>query len=183
MKPFPYRRVVVIGPTGSGKSTLAERIAQKLGCAFIELDALHWEPNWVEVPDEVFRERVKVATSSPSWTVAGNYDVVRDIVWPHADAVIWLDYSFPIVFTRLFRRTIRRSVMQEKIFSGNVENFGMHLKLWSEESIFNWLFKSYPRLKRKYPVLLSQPENAHLKLIHLRRPKDTDQWLEELTAA
>src|SRR5689334_21890742 len=96
MKPFPYQRVVVIGPTGSGKSTLAERIAQKLGCDFIELDALHWEPNWVEAPDEIFRERVKATTSSPAWVVAGNYDVVRDIVWPRPNVVIWLDYSFPI---------------------------------------------------------------------------------------
>ncbi len=183
MKAFPYQHVVVIGPTGSGKSTLAEQVANRLGGDFIELDALHWEPNWVEAPDEVFRERVKAATSARAWAVAGNYKVVRDIVWPRAEAVIWLDYSLPLVFTRLFKRTVRRSVTQEKIFSGNVENFGMHLKLWSEESIFNWLFKSYPRLKSRYPMLLSQPENAHLTLIHLRRPKDADHWLQNITDA
>ena len=54
---FIYRRIVVIGATGSGKSTLAERLARKQGSAFIELDALHWEPNWNEAPLEVFRSR------------------------------------------------------------------------------------------------------------------------------
>lgn len=44
---FPYRRIVIIGTTSSGKSTLAEKLAQTLGLDFIELDALHWEPDWV----------------------------------------------------------------------------------------------------------------------------------------
>ena len=45
---FPHRRIAVVGTTSSGKSTLAEKLAQKIGADFIELDALHWEPNWVE---------------------------------------------------------------------------------------------------------------------------------------
>ena len=50
----------------------------------IDLDYLHWEPNWAEAPDEVFRERVENAISARAWVVAGNYHVVRDIVWAKA---------------------------------------------------------------------------------------------------
>ena len=116
MNTFSYHHVVVIGTTSSGKSTLANRLAEKIHAEFIDLDSLHWEPNWVEAPDEIFRERVEMATSSQSWVVAGNYHVVRDIIWPRADSIIWLDYPFHIVFLRLLTRTIRRVVTREKLF-------------------------------------------------------------------
>lgn len=113
MSILSYHRLVVVGTTSSGKSTLAKRIAGKLGYDFIELDALHWEPNWTEAPLEVFRQRVETATQAPAWVVAGNYHVVRDIVWSRAEAVIWLDYPFWRVFWQLTRRTFLRWWTQE----------------------------------------------------------------------
>jgi adenylate kinase family enzyme len=180
MNNFSHKRIVVVGTTSSGKSTLAEQLAQKIGGNFIDLDALHWEPNWVEAPDEVFRERVDTATSSVAWVVAGNYHVVRELVWSRAQAIIWLDYPFPIVFWRLLTRTIRRSVTREKLFSGNVENFWTHMKLWSSDSLFHWLFKTYWRRKREYPKLFSDPQNAHLKVLRFQHPNETEEWLMKI---
>ena len=177
MSIFPYRHIVIIGTTSSGKSTLANQIAEKIHAEFIDLDSLHWESNWVEAPDKIFRERVSAATSSQAWVVAGNYHVVRDIIWPRADAVIWLDYPFNIVFWRLFTRTIRRVVTKEKLFAGNVENGWTHLKLWSQDSLFHWLFKTYWRRKHEYPILFALPENTHLKIIHFKHPKEAESWL------
>jgi adenylate kinase family enzyme len=177
---FSSKRIVVIGPTSSGKSTLAGQLAKKIGANFIELDALHWEPNWVEAPNEVFRERVQTAIKSANWVVAGNYHIVRDIVWSRAEAIIWLDYPFHIVFWRLLTRTIRRVAKREKLFAGNVERGWMHLKLWSEESLFHWLFKTYWRRKQEYPLLFELPEIAHLKVIHFKHPKETEEWLEQV---
>ncbi|NOT03273.1 MAG: adenylate kinase [Anaerolineales bacterium] len=170
----------MIGTTSSGKSTLAKQLAEKIGGNFIELDALHWEPNWAEAKLEVFRERAETATSSQVWVVAGNYHVVRDIIWPRADAVIWLDYPFHIVFWRMLTRTIRRAVTKEKLFSGNVENFWTHMKVWSDDSLFHWLFKTYWRRKREYPKLFALPENAHLKVIHFKHPKEAEEWLAKI---
>ncbi|HET7145489.1 MAG TPA: AAA family ATPase [Anaerolineales bacterium] len=183
MDTFPYKRIIVIGSTSSGKSTLANRLAEKISADFIELDSLHWEPNWVEAPDELFRERIEKATSSQVWVVAGNYHVVRDIIWPRAEAIIWLDYPFHIVFWRLLTRTIRRVVTREKLFSGNVENGWMHLKLWSQESLFHWLFKTYWRRKREYPMLFALPENTHLQVIHFKQPKEAEDWLRNAAAS
>lgn len=180
--PFPRKKIVIIGTTSSGKSTLASQLAKKIGADYIELDALHWEPNWVEAPDEVFRERVETAIKSAGWVVAGNYSVVRDVLWRRAEAVIWLDYPFHIVFWRLLTRTIRRSFHQEVLWNGNRENFWMHLKLWSDESLFHWLFKTYWRRKREYPMLFALPENAHLTIIHFKHPKETELWLTNITA-
>jgi adenylate kinase family enzyme len=179
MNVIRYSRMVVVGPTSSGKSTLAKQLADKIKGDFIELDALHWEPNWVEAPDEVFRERVATAIRSKVWVVAGNYHVSRDLVWPKAQVIIWLDYPFHIVFWRLLTRTIHRSVFQEQLWNGNRENFWMHLKLWSEESLFHWLFKTYWRRKSEYLMLLALPEHAHLIVVRQKHPRETKHWLSQ----
>jgi len=180
MPTFPHKRIVVIGTTSSGKSTLAKQIADKFGYDFIELDALHWEPNWQEAPLDVFRERVRTATQAPAWVVAGNYHVVRDLVWSQAEAVIWLDYPLWTIFRRLWIRTWRRWWFQEVLWNGNRERLWWHFKIWSDESLFKWLFKTYWRRKREYPVLLALPEHHHFKVIRFKNPKETEEWLEGL---
>lgn len=177
MHPFPYQRLVIIGSTSSGKSTLAEQLASKLNARFIELDALHWEPGWQEAPLEVFRARVSQAMKTPAWVVAGNYHVVRDLVWPQAEAIIWLDYSFPRVLWQLTRRTFTRWWTQELLWGKVREPLWVHFKLWSEESLYHWLVKTYWRRKREYPLLFSLPENQHLTLLRFRRPRETSKWL------
>ena len=180
MKSFPYKRLVVIGTTSSGKSTLAEKIAKRFDLDFIELDALHWEPNWQDAPLDVFRERVRAATQAERWIVAGNYHVVRDLIWTKAEAVIWLDYPFLLVLKQLTRRTFSRWRTQELLWGTNREPFWVHFKLWSQDSLFLWLFKTYWRRKRETPQLLSLPEHRHLKLIHFKHPREVEEWLEGL---
>ncbi len=177
---FPYRRIVIIGTTSSGKSTLAEKLAQTLGLDFIELDALHWEPDWVAASDDIFRARVAAATASGAWALAGNYSVVRDMTWSRAEAIIWLDYRMWTVFKRLFFRTFRRWWNQELLWGTNRENMWHHMKLWSDESLFHWFFKTYWRRKREIPLLLAQPEHQHLKVFHFQTPEETDAFLMSL---
>jgi adenylate kinase family enzyme len=180
MPSFLYTRIVIIGTTSTGKSTLADQLAERLNLRCIDLDALHWEPNWQAAPLEVFRTRVAKATKSGRWVVAGNYSSVRDLLWTQAEVVIWLDYSLPLIFVRLWNRTWRRWWHNELLWGTNRENMWNHFKLWSEESLFHWLFKTYWRRKREFPQLLALPEYSHLKLLRLKHPNETEKWLEEL---
>lgn len=180
MPSFPYKRAVVIGVTSSGKSTLAERLARRFDLDFIELDALHWEPNWQEARLEVFRARVEKATEAEKWVTAGNYHVVRDLIWPKAEAVIWLDYSLGLVLWQMTRRSLKRWWTRELLWGTNYEPFWIHLKLWSTDSLYHWLFKTYWRRKREYPVLFSRPEHQHLKVIRFTHPSQTEEWLKSL---
>ncbi len=180
MSTFPYNRIIVIGLTSSGKSTLAETLARRFHLDFIELDALNWEPNWQEAPPDIFRARVEAATKAEKWIVAGNYRMVRDLIWPNAEAVIWLDYPFMTVLWQLTRRTFTRWWTRELLWGTNREALVKHFKLWSQDSLFHWLVKTYWRRKREIPVLLSQPEYGHLKLIQLRNPKEMSEWLGRL---
>jgi len=177
---FPYQRLVVVGTTSSGKSTMAEILSRKLNLDFIELDALHWEAKWMEAPDDIFRQRVETAISSDRWVIAGNYHSVRDLIWPRADAVIWLDYSLWTIFWQLTRHTLKRWWAQELLWGTNRENLWTHFKLWSQDSLYHWLFKTYWRRKREYPQLLSEPRNAHLAVFRFKSAREADTWVNDL---
>ena len=161
---------------------MAENLAQKIGGDFIELDALHWGPNWSAAGDELLRARAEEATRSPCWVVAGNYRITRPITWSRAEAIIWLDYSLWVIFWRLFRRTWKRILTREELWSGNRERLWTQLKLWSDESLFHWLFKTYWRRKREYPELFAQPEYAHLQVIRFKDPNQAQAWFNQIAS-
>ena len=87
----------MIGTTGAGKTTIARQIASVLGVPHLELDAYRHGPNWTETPDGLFRDRLSEALRGDTWVADGNYTVARDIVWPRATTVVWLDYSIHVV--------------------------------------------------------------------------------------
>lgn len=176
---FPTSRLLVIGSTGSGKSTLAQKLAGQLELEYIELDALFWEPNWTATPRELMREKVERATRVPRWVVAGNYSAMRDLLWPHAQAIFWLDYPLATVFGRLLARTWRRWRTQEELWNGNRERLYPHFKIWSDESLFRWLLKSHGRHRREYSTLLALPEYRHLQVYHFETPAATEAWLQK----
>ena len=177
---LPPRRVVVVGATGSGKSALAQRVAARLGCGYVELDALFWNAGWTEAEPDVFRTRVERAIAGPCWVVDGNYGRVRDLLWARADTIVWLDYALPLVLGRLAARTVRRAVTREVLWNGNRERFREHCLVWSERSLFHWLFKTYWAYRRELPVLFAQPAHAHLRVARLRRPREAEAWLAGL---
>ena len=171
------RRISVVGTIGSGKTTLASEISKLLATPHIELDSLHWESNWVEASDSAFRGRVNHSLLSDSWVVDGNYHLVRDIVWSRADTVVWLDYPFRIIMSRLARRTLRRVLTRQKLWNNNQERLRSVL---GSDSVFLWALKTYRRRRRDYPLLFRKPENIHLEVVHLRSPRETRDWLSSL---
>src|SRR4051812_12611338 len=109
-----HSRIVVVGTSGAGKTTFARKLAEILQREPIELDALHWGPNWTVRPE--FPERVKEVIAADTWLVEGNYSRVRDQIWERATAIVWLNYSFRIVFLRALTRTLRRIVSREALY-------------------------------------------------------------------
>jgi adenylate kinase family enzyme len=175
--PANIRRIVVVGVTCSGKTTLARQLAAHLGCPHVDLDALHWEAGWQAAPLTVFRERVAGELDRVAWVVDGNYSKVRDLVWPLADMLVWLDYALPLALWRLVRRTARRIVTREVLWNGNRETVRA---LLGRDSLLAWLVKSYFKMRRGYPLLLARPEYAHLTVVRLRSPGETRRWLAGL---
>ncbi|MEE8518813.1 MAG: adenylate kinase [Dehalococcoidia bacterium] len=172
-------RIIVIGSTGSGKTTLARELAQRLGTAHVELDALHWGPDWTARPLETFRQSTLYAIQDDAWVVDGNYRDVRDIVWPRAELAVWLDYPFHVVLRRLVARTFKRARGREVLWNDNRER--LLTQFTSRDSIFLWLFKSFRRHKREYAELFRQPEHAHITVVRLTSADQTRRWLDQQT--
>lgn len=170
------RKVVVVGTTGSGKTTVARELAARLGVPHLELDALHWGPNWSVPSKEEFRARVAGALVGDAWVVDGNYSKVRDIVWGRADTLVWLDYRLIVILRQVIARTVRRAVSGERLWSGNRERF---LSTFSRDSIILWALKTYRRRLREYVELPRKAEYSHLSVVRLRSAQETRRWLEE----
>ncbi len=172
------KRIVVVGTSGSGKTTLARKLAERCGCPHVELDALHWEPGWQEAPPDVFRERLIAALAGDAWVADGNYQKVRDLIWPRADTLLWLDYPLTVVLCRIFRRTVSRIFTREMLWGTNQEHLGA---LFRRDSILLWVLRTYRRRQREYRVLFEGAPYPHLTMIRLRSPRETDRWLAALT--
>jgi adenylate kinase family enzyme len=172
------KRIAIVGTSGSGKTTLARQIAARLHIPHVELDALHWGPNWTPAEESVFRLAVRNALAGDTWVADGNYRDVRDIVWPRADTLIWLDDTFPRIAWRLLRRTIGRAARHEELWHGNHENLRQFL--FSRESLMVWALRTHWRHRREYPALIRRPEYAHLRVVHLTSFVDAERWLSTL---
>ena len=172
------KRIIVVGTTGVGKTTLAQELSSRLGYPHIELDAMYWGPNWTPAPTDLFRECVAQALSAEAWIADGNYRKARDVIWARADTLVWLDYALPAIMWQLMRRALKRIVAREELWGGNRETWrGQFL---SRDSLFLWALTSHPRHSREYPILLAQPEYAHLSVIRLRSHHATREWLAHL---
>jgi len=149
-----------------------------MGCPFVELDALFWKPNWVPEEKTVFRQKVSEALQGDTWTVGGNYSIARDIVWQRSDTLVWLDYPFALVIGRLFRRTIKRVITQEELWSGNRETWWNSFV--SKDNLFLFAFKTHFRRRRELPLQLQERAYQHLTTFRFTMPGDAERWLSEL---
>jgi adenylate kinase family enzyme len=78
-------RISVVGTSATGKTTFAKRLAAALSVRHVELDDLHFESGWREVPNDEFLARIATAISGPGgWVVDGNYSIARPLVWSAA---------------------------------------------------------------------------------------------------
>jgi adenylate kinase family enzyme len=171
-------RVVVVGTSGCGKTTLAVALSQRLGVPHVELDALHWGPDWTETPTAVFREQVEATLCGDRWVVDGNYThKVRDLVWERADTLIWLDYPLPLAWVRVVRRTFRRIFTREELWNGNRERIR---DLFSREALWFWVLTTHHRRRRRFAEFLAEPESGHLTVLRFRSSGETRQWLTKL---
>ena len=169
-------RVVVVGSSCAGKTTYARRLGEILGQSHIELDSLNWLPNWVQRPTEEFRSLVAEVVSGDSWIVDGNYGKARDIVWSRATCVVWLNYSFPTVMTRALRRTMRRTLTGEELYSGNKES--LRMAFLDRDSLLLWIITTFRRRRRDLARLRSNQTFPQLQWFEFPTPKLAEQFLQ-----
>lgn len=178
----PVRRVSVVGNSGSGKSTLAARIAECIGAPYVEIDALHHLPGWVERDRAELSAEIEHLTAADRWVVDGNYRsvVVEGPVWERADTVVWLALPRSVVMRQIVPRTVRRVVTRQKLWNGNRETLA-NLTRWDpEENIIRWAWVSHAKYEARYTAAAADPRFAHLRFVVLRSHAEADAWLADL---
>jgi len=176
------RRILVVGRTGSGKTTLGRQLATVLQVPHVELDALYFRPDLSTVPLEVLRRRTVEALAGEVWVTDGNKKAVRDLVWPRADTLVWLDYPLTVSLWRLTRRALwRTSVLKEQASTGGGSRSFVS-QMWSAAKGVVTALRSHRGQRRLFPTLLAQPAHRHLAVVRLRSPRATRRWLGQVSA-
>lgn len=118
------------------------------------------------------------AAANDAWVIEGNYSAVRDVLWPRATAVVWLNYALPVVLFRGLRRTLKRGVTREPLWHGNRES--LRRSFLSRESILVWILTTHARRSREFSRLRRDNVYPQLRWIELRHPRDADAYLAAL---
>lgn len=175
------RRIVVLGRTGSGKTTLARELAAALRIPHVELDALYFGPKFSCVPLHVLRRRTQAAIAGDRWVTDGNKSAVRDLVWPRADTVIWLDYPLPVSLWRLGRRALWRTSVLRAETAGEGGRGDLVTQLVSAAHGVVTALRSHRGQRRRYVKLFAEAEYEHLAVVRLRSPRAARRWLDRVS--
>lgn len=173
-------KIFVIGPAGSGKSTLARKIASQSGARYLELDSVNHQADWQPIDKNEFRRIVATATRGGSWVIDGNYlSTIGQDIWKSADAIIWLDRPFIVVFSRLVSRTLRRTLTREELWNGNQESFAGNF--FTKDSVIYFMVNKWRSQRQKYNAIFNKPDALPgVELIRLRRDSDVRNFLKRI---
>lgn len=172
-------RICVIGCAGAGKSHLADRLGARYGLPVIHLDALYWRPGWVEPPRDDWRAVQRDLVRAPRWVLDGNYSATMDERLPHADLVVFLDYSTVRCLAGVFSRRLRER-------GGEVAP-GCRRRLTWDFIRYTLRFRrsSRDRFRRssRDRVLANLAEHTEpSRVVRLRNRREAARWLAGLTS-
>lgn len=174
-------RIVVVGRTGSGKTTLARQLAEALQVPHVELDSLYFGPEFSTAPLEVLRERTTAALAGDRWVTDGNKRAVRDLIWPRADTIVWLDYSLGVSIWRLGKRARSRTAQLTADAARTGRRSGLPRQLLAAAKGVLTALRSHAGQRREYTKLFGEPSNQHLAVVRLRSPRAAREWLARVT--
>lgn len=168
-------RVLVYGVTGSGKSTAALAIGARTGHPVTLVDELTWLPGWVPVDGAVQRDLISEVVAGERWLLDSAYGAWLDLVLPHAELVVGLDYPRWLSLGRLVRRTVSAAITKEPRCNGNVETWR---KVVARDSIIGWHFQSFARKRTRMRAWAASPDGPQVLLF--RRPRELEAWIATL---
>ena len=177
------QRILILGRTGSGKTRLARELAAALDVPHVELDSLYFGPDFSRAPLPVLRERTSAAIAGDRWVTDGNKRAVRDLVWPRADTIVWLDYPAYVSLWRLAKRARTRTAALTAAAAQTGDRAVVPKRLLAAARGVLTALRSHRGQRREYPRLFAQPANRHLAVVRLRSPRATRQWMARVTEA
>jgi adenylate kinase family enzyme len=171
------RVCLIASASGNGKTTVGRALAARMGVPFYELDALHDGPNWEPATREEMLAKVQPIVASEAWVIDGTYrGKIGDIVPEAADVVVWLDLPMRVGLPRLLRRTLRRVLRREELWSGNRERW--RDVLHPTNSVVIYALRNHRRTRRTLAA-----ELARFPVGRLRSTREVDELLRRAERA
>ena len=173
-------RICILGPSNAGKSTLAQAIGRQRQLPVVHLDQLYHLPNsdWVPRPTRDFWRLHDEAIAQERWVMDGNYSAARELIWPRATHIVWLNYSRPRVFAQVLQRTVRRGWSRAPLWAGNRES--LRKAFLSRDSILLWSLTTFTKNRRRYADLRASGAYAQAQWVELRTPQQARAWVADL---
>jgi hypothetical protein len=112
----------------------------------------------------------------------GNKSAVRDLVWPRADTIVWLDYPFYVSLWRLAKRARTRTMALSAQAAETDRRAGLPKQMLAAARGVLTALRSHRGQRRRYPQMFAQPANQHLAVARLRSPRAARQWIARVTA-
>lgn len=164
------RKILIIGSGGAGKTTLAVELGRLLTLPVIYLDALNWQPGWVETPKEKWNRIVADLVRQECWIMDGNYGGTMEIRLQACDTVIFFAFSRWICLYRMFKRVLRYyGQTRPDMGPGCPEQ----LPDWA---FIRWIW-TYPRLKTPEILKMLRAWEGQKTVVILRSPAEARRFL------
>lgn len=165
------KKISIIGSGGSGKSTLAKQLEEKTGIPAYHLDALYWQPGWVETERDKWREIQEGLCRKDEWILDGNYGGTLDIRLKYSDTVIFLDlHRFTCLSRAIWRSARSYGKTRSDMAEGCKEQFDLGFAKWILE---------YPSLKRPDIMKRLRELPADKKVHVLQSPREVRAFLDK----
>lgn len=175
-------RIIVVGNSGSGKTTVALAIASALGLPYLEMDSVRHRDGWDSVEGDEFSGIVSRFAQQDRWVIDGNYTSLgtRDVLWPRADTIVWLDLPRWRIMPRVVLRTLRRIVTREVLWDGPREPWTNLYSLDPYRNIVVWAWTRYRHVREKFELAIEEGAWDQATLFRLRTPAEVRAFLAEL---
>ena len=164
------KKILVVGVSASGKSVFSRALGQRTGITVTYADALMWKPGWDYIGDEATVTLLDEVSKRSEWIIEGYIEKEALLfILERADTIIYLDYSRIVTTWRYIKRSWMHRKDSRPELEGSPDKFSVKflVRVWQKREVY-YLNES----------LAAMPNQN--RLIKLRSPKETNEFIQEI---